>query len=102
MEEIAKPGFLSTVVQNGLHMTAQLELLVHKHGLGGVRGKGLLLALDLKRPIANAVTDLAFSKRLLINGPRPDTLRFMPALNVTQDEINQMVETLDEVMLLTQ
>ena len=28
---------------------------------------------------------------LLINAPRPDTLRFMPALNVTRDEIDQML-----------
>jgi len=29
---------------------------------------------------------------LLLNAPRPDTLRFMPALNVTPAEIDQMIE----------
>jgi len=48
--------------------------------LGDVRGLGLLLALDLTQDIANEVVDLARTRGLLINGPRPDSLRFMPAL----------------------
>jgi acetylornithine/N-succinyldiaminopimelate aminotransferase len=35
---------------------------------------------------------------LLINAPRPDTLRFMPALNVTREEIDQMLVLLDAVL----
>ena len=32
------------------------------------------------------------STGLLLNSPRPDALRFMPALNVTRDEIDRMIE----------
>jgi acetylornithine/N-succinyldiaminopimelate aminotransferase len=35
---------------------------------------------------------------LLINAPRPDTLRFMPALNVTREEIDQMLALLEVVL----
>ena len=38
------------------------------------------------------------SAALLINAPRPDSLRFMPALNVTHAEIDQMIGVLDEVL----
>jgi acetylornithine/N-succinyldiaminopimelate aminotransferase len=31
---------------------------------------------------------------LLINSPQPDLLRFMPALNVTSDEIDSMLALL--------
>jgi acetylornithine/N-succinyldiaminopimelate aminotransferase len=31
----------------------------------------------------------------LINAPRPDTLRFMPALTVSTDEIDEMVARLE-------
>jgi acetylornithine/N-succinyldiaminopimelate aminotransferase len=34
----------------------------------------------------------------LINAPRPDSLRFMPALNVTRDEIDMMLELLNAVL----
>jgi acetylornithine/N-succinyldiaminopimelate aminotransferase len=40
--------------------------------------------------------DAALSRKLLINSPRPSALRFMPALNVTADEIDAMVRTLEE------
>jgi acetylornithine/N-succinyldiaminopimelate aminotransferase len=35
---------------------------------------------------------------LLINAPRPDCLRFMPALTVTHDEIDQMIRILDAAL----
>jgi len=31
---------------------------------------------------------------LLVNAPRPNLLRFMPALNVTREEIDRMIELL--------
>ncbi len=35
---------------------------------------------------------------MLLNAPRGDLLRFMPALNVTEQEIDLMLETLDGVI----
>jgi acetylornithine/N-succinyldiaminopimelate aminotransferase len=64
-----------------------------------VRGRGLLLALDLKLPVGPAIVAQAFEQGLLLNSPRPDTLRFMPALNVTREEISQMIEALDAILI---
>jgi acetylornithine/N-succinyldiaminopimelate aminotransferase len=63
-----------------------------------VRGRGLLLALDLGQPIGGDLVTLAREAGLLINSPRPDSLRFMPALNVTRDEIDAMIEILAAVL----
>jgi acetylornithine/N-succinyldiaminopimelate aminotransferase len=41
---------------------------------------------------------LALQRGLLINAPRTDTLRFMPALTVTRQEIDRMIAILDEVL----
>ena len=35
---------------------------------------------------------------LLLNAPRPSLLRFMPALNVTREEIDQMIGMLRELL----
>lgn len=35
---------------------------------------------------------------LLLNAPRPNLLRFMPALNVTREEIDQMIGMLRELL----
>ena len=69
-----------------------------RHGLGEVRGRGLLLALDLKIPIAASIVAQAFEDGVLLNAPRPDALRFMPALNVTREEIALMIECLDAIL----
>ncbi len=98
MEEVSKPGFLARVTEAGAHLARCLQGLAQRHGCGTVRGKGLLRALDLKRDIAARVVDLARERGLLINGPRPDTLRFMPSLTVTDEEIDRMSTILDSVL----
>jgi acetylornithine/N-succinyldiaminopimelate aminotransferase len=98
MEEIAKPGFLAGVTKAGDYLADRLQALSDKHGCGEVRGKGLLLAVDLGRDIAPTVVDLALERGLLINAPRPGTLRFMPALTVTEQEIDQMITMLDQIL----
>jgi acetylornithine/N-succinyldiaminopimelate aminotransferase len=94
VEEIAQPAFLARVAENGEYLTTRLRALSRELGLGEVRGQGLLLALELARPAAPAVVDTALARGLLINAPRPTALRFMPALNVTRDEIDRMIEIL--------
>jgi acetylornithine/N-succinyldiaminopimelate aminotransferase len=98
MEEIAKPGFLAEVAETGLYLAAALEAVGRRHGCGGVRGQGLLLALDLKRDIGSRVVARAFARGLLINAPRPNTLRMMPALNVSRGEIDHMCRVLDAAL----
>jgi acetylornithine/N-succinyldiaminopimelate aminotransferase len=36
---------------------------------------------------------------VLLNAPQPDALRFMPALNVTREEISQMIDGLDAILM---
>jgi acetylornithine/N-succinyldiaminopimelate aminotransferase len=98
MQEITKPDFLSRVTEAGATLTTRLQILAARHNCGEVRGKGLLLALDLKRDIATQVSALALERGLLINAPRSDSLRFMPSLTVTDAEIGQMADILDGVL----
>jgi acetylornithine/N-succinyldiaminopimelate aminotransferase len=96
VQEISRPAFLAQVQENGAYLAAALRDISERLSLGEVRGQGLLLALDLGRPDGANIVEAALGKRLLINSPRPATLRFMPALNVTRDEIDQMLRILSE------
>ncbi|HEX4368073.1 MAG TPA: acetylornithine transaminase [Rhodopila sp.] len=98
IEEVSKPGFLERVTQAGAYLAGGLRTLSQTHGCGSVRGQGLLLALDLKRDVSAAVVELARQHGLLINGPCPDALRFMPALTVSDAEIDGMIGILDTVL----
>jgi acetylornithine/N-succinyldiaminopimelate aminotransferase len=98
IETVAAPGFLESVTETGACLKRQLRTLSARFDCGEVRGRGLLLALDLGRDIAGEVSTLAMTRGLVLNAPRPDTLRFMPALTVTRAEVRQMVAILDGVL----
>jgi acetylornithine/N-succinyldiaminopimelate aminotransferase len=98
LDEVGKPAFLKSIVDTGLFLESELQKLSARHGLGEVRGRGLLLALDLKLPIGPALVAQAFESGLLLNAPQTDALRFMPALNVTREEISLMIDGLDEIL----
>ena len=92
--EVARLEFLAQVAENGAYLAERLRALSAELGLGEVRGRGLLLALELGSPRGAEVVRRAFEARLLINSPRAACLRFMPALNVTRDEIEEMLARL--------
>jgi acetylornithine/N-succinyldiaminopimelate aminotransferase len=98
LEHVGEPEFLKSTTDAGLLLESELQKLSARHGLGEVRGRGLLLALDLKLPIGAAIVAQAFTEGVLINSPQPDALRFMPALNVTREEISLMIECLDAIL----
>ncbi len=96
LETVLAPGFLDTVAVTGAYLAARLRALSAELGHGEVRGRGLLLALALKDLDAGKVVQAALDRGLLINAPRPDSLRFMPSLIVSRDEIDQMMGLLRE------
>src|SRR5579871_3283403 len=98
LEQVAAPASLKSVAETGLYLESELQQLSARHGLGEVRGRGLLLALDLKVSIAPSIVVAAQDDGLLLNAPRPDALRFMPALNVTRQELDLMIDCLDAVL----
>jgi acetylornithine/N-succinyldiaminopimelate aminotransferase len=98
LRHVSEPAFLKHVADAGLYLESELQRLSARHGLGEVRGRGLLLALDLKIPVAGSIVTKAFEHGVLLNAPRPDALRFMPALNVTREEIGSMIDCLDAIL----
>jgi acetylornithine/N-succinyldiaminopimelate aminotransferase len=96
--EISSPEFLRQVRESGDYLAAQLRQLSGDFGFGEVRGRGLLLALDLLQPIASDLSKRALDRGLLINAVRPTALRFMPALNVKREEIDKMIHILRELV----
>ena len=93
IDQLLAPGFLQSVITKGELLQSELLKLSSEFGLQGERGKGLLRALMLGKDIGGKLVDLAREYQpegLLINSPRPDLLRFMPALTVSNDEIRQM------------
>ncbi|MBI3731249.1 MAG: acetylornithine transaminase [Burkholderiales bacterium] len=100
-KELTKPGFLASVQEKAEYLSQQLEKLSEEFGMQGERGFGLLRALKLGENIGGKLVEVARDMEpvgLLINSPRLDLLRFMPALNVTKEEIDQLISMLRVVI----
>lgn len=95
--EATKFEFLKRVNMSSNLLIVGLKLLSKEFNLGEVRGSGLLLALGTKDVDANKLVELSLKNGLLINAPRGDTLRFMPALNISLEEVEEMLTILKEV-----
>ena len=98
LDVLLSPGFLESVQARGAHLMNGLSALSARDNLGEVRGRGLLVALDLTQDIAPKVVELARDAGLLLNAPRPNLLRFMPALNVSNEEIDTMLAGLETIL----
>jgi acetylornithine/N-succinyldiaminopimelate aminotransferase len=101
LKTLIAPGFMDAVQEKSAYLSQALIKLSEKHGLEGERGEGLLRALKLGSDIGGKLVEVARNMEpvgLLINSPRPNLLRFMPALNVSLEEIDQMIAMLDQVL----
>ncbi len=100
-DAVTAPGFLDSVNARADQLSKGLLALSAKYGMKGERGQGLLRALVMDRDDGNAIVDTARTAQpegMLLNAPRTNLLRFMPALNVSADEITQMLERLDGII----
>ena len=85
--------FLAAVRLKGERLRLGLEAL----GVGGVRGRGLMLAFEA--PDATALCRrLLLEQRLVVNATGPDTIRLLPPLTVTEAEIDEGLERLGAAM----
>ncbi len=82
---VSQDGFLDSVSERGEQLADGL------HGLGlEVRGRGLMLAFGV--PAAPDVARrLLLEQRLVVNATGPDTIRLLPPLTVTDDEVADAV-----------
>jgi len=79
------------------YFTSKLNELTSKFEIiSEVRGMGLLIALEFSMDIAADMITECNKNGLLVNAVRPNALRFMPPLTVTEDEIDQAISKLQK------
>jgi len=98
LDIVAEPVFLNHVKESGEYLRNKLTQLSKCYTLGVVRGNGLLNAMEIPQGTAVQIVESAFENGLLLNAPRPNILRFMPALNVSHSEIDRMIDILQKTL----
>jgi 4-aminobutyrate aminotransferase len=92
----------------GAHLLAALKQLMSKHPLiGDVRGRGLMIGVELVRDRQtkeratserDRVVRECFNRGLLLLGAGQNALRFSPPLVLTKDQADTAVRILDEAL----
>jgi acetylornithine/N-succinyldiaminopimelate aminotransferase len=87
------------VKEIGQYFIAGLEKMKAKFGfIVEVRGRGLLLALGFKDDIAEELVLACLKEGLLVNPVKPNALRFMPPLIITEKDIDEALGILERVL----
>jgi acetylornithine/succinyldiaminopimelate/putrescine aminotransferase len=86
--------------ENGEYIVSKLTKLKPRFGdlVTDIRGKGLLIGLEMNQDIAGEIVKESLKNGLLINAVRPNMIRFMPPLNVAKNEIDEALEILEKVI----
>jgi predicted acetylornithine/succinylornithine family transaminase len=92
LARVNQPEFLKDVADKGIYLRERLEELNSPH-IVEVRGRGLMVGADLDIP-ANDLVTAGYRQGLLLVNAGPNTLRLVPPLVITRDEINQLIERL--------
>ncbi len=99
LDEIEQQGLVARAEEMGAVMHAHLEGLIAAHTLAvGVRGRGLLQALVLDRPVAGAVAAAALEDGLVVNAVAPDAVRLAPPLIIGEADLATMAAVLDAAL----
>jgi len=84
----------------GQYFTAGLEKLKAKFNfITEIRGCGLLLALKFTDNIVEEMVLACLKEGLLVNAVKPNTLRFMPPLIITDKDIDEALGILEKVLV---
>jgi acetylornithine aminotransferase/acetylornithine/N-succinyldiaminopimelate aminotransferase len=96
LKEVTAPGFLHRTRAASGRLVDRLRAIEDRHGLvTSVRGRGMLLAIGLATDCSAQVVDECRHRGLLVNNVRPDAIRLLPPLNVTDEEIDRACDILE-------
>ena len=96
LDTIEEDNLLDNVNEVGNYFIEELKKL-DKEIIADVRGKGLMVGLELTKPGAEYVDKLR-EKGFLINCTADKVLRFVPPLIITKEDIDEFVKALDEIL----
>ena len=92
-------GLPERVKQLGKYFIAKLESLKQEFEfITQVRGRGLLIALEFNSEIAEDMAIACLKKGLLVNKVKPNALRFIPPLIITEREVDKAISILQDVL----
>lgn len=98
LETIESDGLLERVTVAGERIRASLEAMASSTGIVEVRGAGLMIGIEIEGA-APAVAQTCLDNGLLLNAVRPHSIRLLPPLVVSDQEIDRGMDILKAALL---
>ncbi len=103
----AAHAVISTILQEDLLLNCQkmgehfkgalIQMASNYSFIKEVRGMGLMIGVELDRPVADAVRAAAQQGLLILNAGE-NVLRFLPPLNLNQSDLDQAIKIIDNIL----
>lgn len=93
LEVMEQEGLMENATQQGNYLIAELKKF---KTLTGVRGRGLMIGFDLPEEKKAVRTNLLEKHKIFTGEAKPSTIRLLPSLAVTKDEIDIFLAALKE------
>lgn len=98
INELMDAGIVAEIDAKSSYFKAKLEKLKAKHSfITEVKGMGLLLGMAMDIDVKD-FSKKCFENKLLVATAGKDVIRILPPLNITKDEIDEVISMLDAVM----
>ncbi len=106
--ELLENGLIENAEKMGHYLMENLKKLMDTYEfIGDVRGKGLMIGVDIVKDreskkynpgLRNRIVDEAFKKGLLLLAAGPSAIRWAPALTVKKEELDVALEIFEEAL----
>ena len=102
LRTIEDQGLVERAARIGEYLRESL-LSLRNEGVpvGAVRGRGLMLAVVLEAPVAARAGRAALDCGVIVNAIGDSVLRLLPALTITEDEVDEAVSRLRQAFAMT-
>jgi acetylornithine/N-succinyldiaminopimelate aminotransferase len=95
MRTVEREGLVAHAAEVGDYLAESISALRERGApIAGIRGRGLMLGIALSQDVARAVAAAALDEGLIVNAIGDRTLRLVPALVITRDEVDEAIRRL--------
>lgn len=88
LEIIEQDNLLQNAEEIGSYLISELQKIEE---IKEVRGRGLMIGIDLPEHLSNVKKDLLFKHHIFTGEAKPNVIRLLPALNLTKDQADQFL-----------
>jgi len=95
LEVMEQENLMQNAAEVGGYLISELKKF---NQITEVRGRGLMIGIDLPAEFANAKKDLLFKHHIFTGEAKPNVIRLLPALNLTKAHADRFLEALTSVL----